>query len=109
MSCGLAEYLATGSCPTPAIVQEWEQIPDSLVQSFTSPGFCVGDCFSAGQGLGDVAMSAPGGYFSTMDFSQWGVEEWATVALGVYLLSSLWQDTKTVSKRIRRTYKKASR
>jgi hypothetical protein len=87
MSCGLAEYISTGTCPTPAIVQEWDRIPDALVQSFTPPGFCNGDCFSAGQGLGDLQMTAPGGFFSSgLDFSQWGIAEWGVIFGGAVLI-----------------------
>ena len=114
MSCGLAEYISTGTCPTPAIVQEWDRIPDALVQSFTPPGFCNGDCFSAGQGLGDAEtitigsstfnVTAPGGYFSG-DASQWGIAEWGTIVVGLYAMFSLIGDVKTHARKASRAAK----
>jgi hypothetical protein len=65
---------------------------------------CGGEC-GLGQGsftigTATINLSAPGGYFSTGDFTQWGLEEWATVAAAAYFLLSLWADTKTVAKRV---------
>src|SRR5271156_1466668 len=61
---------------------------------------CGGSCNGLGQGsimIGstEVPLSAPGGLFSSgLDFTQWGLEEWGTVAVGLYVLKSLWADTK---------------
>ena len=123
---GLGEYLSIPTCPYPPIVQEWAQIPDALVQSFTPDGFCNGDCFSAGQGLGDVvngwgfsvpqfinasgtglgdvAITSPNGYFATFDFTQWGVAEWGTALAAVYLLMSAIGDTKRHVRKARKAY-----
>ena len=74
---GLAEYLPIPSCPYPDIVSQWEAIPAQQVAGFTPEGFKTGDCFAGlgdyipgwgvdlqqiapgGQGLGDIAMTAP--------------------------------------------------
>lgn len=80
---------------------------------------CGGTC-GLGGGLGQgtitiggtsIAMSAPGGYFSTADFTQWGVEEWATVAGLAYTLLSLWDDAKRHGRKARKAsqaYRSAS-
>lgn len=78
---------------------------------------CGGGCRGLGQGtitVGGISipLSSPGGYFASgMDWSTWGLEEWGTVGVGVYLLLSLWGDTKRQvrkSKAAAKAYRKAS-
>lgn len=52
---------------------------------------CGGTCGHCKAGLG---------LFDSMDFTTWGVGEWATVALGVYLLSSMFGDTRRVARSV---------
>jgi hypothetical protein len=125
---GLAEYLPIPSCPYPDIVAQWEAIPAQQVAGFTPEGFSSHDCFQGlgdylvdwnftvpqringqGTGLGDIAMTAPGGYFASMDFTQWGVAEWGTVAGGVYFLMSLLGDAKRGVKRVSTRARKIKR
>lgn len=55
---------------------------------------CGGQCgHCGGHGLG---------IFDSMDFTTWGVAEWGTVALGVYLVGSLFSDTRGLGRRIRK-------
>jgi hypothetical protein len=115
MSAGLADYISMAPCPYPAIVAEWESIPVAQVESFTPPGFLRSDTFaglgdylqgwefaaptmmdSRGNGLGDLQMTAPGGYFSSgLDFTQWGMAEWGTTFAGVWVLFSTFWTTKS--------------
>ena len=118
---GLAEYISFEHCPYPPIVQEWGAIDEQLVSTFTPAGFTQRDCFhglgdivggwnfdtpqtinSAGTGLGDLTFTAPDGYFSTGDMSQWGMAEWGTVIGGVYMLFSLIGDTKRTARKTKR-------
>jgi hypothetical protein len=87
MSYGLADYIPFFPCPYPIVVEEWAQVP-------------APPCPAGMSGLGDIAVTAPGGYFATMDFTQWGVAEWGTVTAGVYLLMSAIGDTKRAAKRV---------
>jgi hypothetical protein len=52
-----------------------------------------------------IQLTAPGGYFSTTDFTQWGLEEWGTVAGAAYFLFSLIGDTKKHVRKARRAAK----
>lgn len=111
---GLADYLAIPTCPYPPIVQEWESIPSGQVASFAPEGFQAGDCFAGlgdyipgwgvglqqlapgGRGLGDIALTAPGGYFASgIDFTQWGALEWLSTLGGVWILFSTFWTTKS--------------
>ena len=127
---GLGEYLSIPTCPYPPIVQEWAQIPDALVQSFTPDGFCNGDCFSAGQGLGDVvngwsfavpqfinasgtglgmATVSPQGFFQGGP-DNWGMAEWGTLgAATIYIVGSIAGDAKRVGKKAKGYGKKAGK
>jgi len=102
---GLAEYIPTAPCPYPAIVQEWDQIPLSQVQSFTYPGFENRDCFT---GMGAISLVSPEGYFQG-PISDWGVAEWGTVTAGMYLIGSLWGDVKSKGPRAKRAASSAAR
>jgi hypothetical protein len=96
---GLGDYLTNFAWPIP---------------QYLKPGNIRGlGCCGCDRGLGQgtitiggatISLSAPDGYFSTGDMSQWGLEEWATVGAGVYLLLSLWDDTK---RHVRKTRKAA--
>lgn len=58
----------------------------------------------------DIPVTAPGGYFSSgMDFSQWGIAEWGTVAAGVYVLFSLVGDVKRHARKSRAASKAAAK
>lgn len=53
--------------------------------------FPVPQHLSAGnsRGLGDLALTAPDGYFSSgADVTQWGIAEWATAVVGAYMVFS---------------------
>jgi hypothetical protein len=61
---------------------------------------CAGDCGCGGScngGLGRMGM----GLFDSTDFSTWGIGEYAAIAAGVYLLYSVFSDTRRVSKRVK--------
>jgi hypothetical protein len=126
---GLAEYISLIPCPYPPIVAEWGSIDEQLVSTFTPAGFTQRDCFrgmgdvvggwnfstpqmiaSGGRGLGDITLTAPDGYFSTLDFSQWGIAEWGSVLAGLYFVTSLISDTKRGYKKVKaRARRSASR
>jgi len=61
------------------------------------------------QGLGDFSLTAPGGFFSSWDVSQWGLLEWGTAAFVAYGLINLVSDTRTISKRVRTSSRKRTR
>lgn len=93
---GLADYVALTPCPYPPIVAEWESIPQSQVLSFVPEGFARGSCFGCqGPGLGM--------FESGMDWTQWGVAEWITVAAGAYFAFSLISDVGRGASKVRRT------
>lgn len=55
---------------------------------------CLGSCCGGGCGLGL--------FDSGMDFSQWGVAEYATLAGGLYVLFSVFSTTKRAVKTVHR-------
>ena len=101
---GLGDYILMAPPVYPPVVDAWHAIPADQVASFAPFGFCLADCWdpaplaagaSGAYGLGDVALTSPGGYFGAGgDFSSWGLAEWATVALGLYVVASLLGDTR---------------
>ena len=63
-------------------------------------------CGCGGKGTcGHTHSSSNGvglGLFDTMDFSQWGIGEWATVGFGVYVLGSIFGDFGRARKTVKR-------
>lgn len=52
-----------------------------------------------GGGLGQL-------FSSGLDFTQWGVGEWAVVAGGVYVVASVLGDVSSGAKKVKRTYRR---
>jgi hypothetical protein len=82
---------------------------------------CGGKC--GGCGLGNYRQLAPlstdhvhstqnlfvgMGLFDSMDFTQWGVGEWAVVVLGVYVIGSILGDAGRGKQRVRKAIRKRS-
>lgn len=92
-SGGLGDYVTYSGCAD-RIMDPGGVLPQ-LAQSAGLSGLgcgCAGvGCAGAGLGLFDTGL----------DLSGWGVTEWALVALGVYVLGSLWSDTGRVVSRAR--------
>lgn len=124
MNLGLANYISLSPPVYPPIVDEWNSIPASQIATFTPDGFNSRQCFtgmgdilqgwafttpqtinSAGTGLGDFALTAPGGFFATGDFTQWGIAEWGAIGLGIYAGLSLIGDTKRHVRKARKASK----
>jgi hypothetical protein len=103
---GIGDYEKTGNW-------EWEYYPppyDFLAPSDSAAmpapilparGVgCAGDC-----GCGGACGHAPGiGLFDSTDFTQWGFAEWGTIAVGAYLVISIFSDMGKASKTIKRGY-----
>jgi hypothetical protein len=120
---GLAEYVPFSTCPYPQEVATWESIPPAQIASFVPPDFSTAQCFTGlgdyigwdscespgAVGLGALSLTAPDGYFSTGDFTQWGAYEWGTVLAGAYFLLSLWGDTKRAGRRVTTRARKIKR
>ena len=56
-------------------------------------GSCGGNCGRCKQGLG---------LFDSMDFTTWGLGEWALVGIGAYLVLSIAGDTRRVASSVSR-------
>ena len=92
---GLGDYVDFAPCPYPAIVDAFNSIPSSDIPQPMMPqqyGCCNGS------GLGDFAVTAPGGFFASgIDFTQWGLAEWMTIIAGGYMVAStFWTTTSAV-------------
>ena len=66
----------------------------------------IGGCGCGGSCGGCGGHSHGIGLFDSTDFATWGVAEWSVIAGGVYLLFSLWGDTKRGASRVSRTVSK---
>jgi hypothetical protein len=66
---------------------------------------CAGECGCKGtcNGLGRMGM----GLFDSTDFSTWGIGEYAAIGLGLYLLYSLFSDTKAVAGSVKKRYRRS--
>ncbi len=85
MSYGLGEYVEFFPCPYPEVVDQFNQVPPPVLIANGDPCACGMGVFDAG-----------------LNFDQWGVAEWATVAVGAYLAISLFQDSTRAASRVRR-------
>lgn len=67
---------------------------------------CGGDSCNCG---GTCGGSSGIGLFDSMDFTTWGVGEWGMVALGAYLVISLFNDAGRAGKTIRKATRRRVR
>lgn len=126
-SQGMGDYLQNFGFPIPQYLSPGNTrgLGDYLqnfgfpIPQYLSPGNmrglgcaeCGGTCNGLGQGtitIGStqIALSSPGGYFASgSDFSQWGLEEWGTVAGVFYILKSIVSDTKRQVRKVRKAGK----
>jgi len=70
-------------------------------------GLGCSDCQGTCGGLGQV-QSFPNFYtpFESFDFTTWGWEEWAIVAVGGYAVLSFLADALRTGRKVRRSYRK---
>jgi hypothetical protein len=113
---GIGDYEKTGNW-------EWEYYPppyDFLAprDSAAMPApilqrgvGCGGDSCNCGGTCGG-APAAGMGLFDSMDFTTWGVGEWGTIAVGAYIVISLFNDagraTRTIRKATRRRVRRVA-
>lgn len=113
MSCGLGEYINFFPCPYPTIVEQWQQTSPPGMGDYLSKFAYVTPQYIGGNGntgLGDLALTSPGGYFASgANVAQWGAAEWGTAIAGVYLFGSAIGDAKRVGKKAKTVGKKASK
>jgi hypothetical protein len=75
---------------------------------FVYPARGVGGC-GCGGSCGGGCYGGLGLFDSGLDVSQWGLGEWAAVAVGVYVLGSLVGDTRRAGRRAGRAVKSSYR
>lgn len=88
-----------------------------IADAFNSPNLAGTGDFVNGKFAVPEGQTAKGmgQLFSSSDVSQWGIGEWAAIAVGGYLAISLFNDSKTVASKVgkrtgraKRSVKKAS-
>jgi hypothetical protein len=71
---------------------------------------CAGNSTTQlGGGLGCIACNGTCGglgLFDSMDFTSWGIAEWAVVGVGAYLVLSLAGDTRRAAVRVKRSVRR---
>jgi hypothetical protein len=78
----------------------WEFWPPPYAPASVPPGLGCPGCNGRCRGVG---------LFDSLDFSTWGIMEWGTIAVGAYLLLSLWSDVGRAAKTVRRTVRRRKR
>jgi hypothetical protein len=78
----------------------WEFWPPPYASASVPPGLGCPGCNGRCRGVG---------LFDSLDFSTWGIMEWGAVALGAYLLLSLWGDVGRTARRVRTSSSKRKR
>ena len=88
-------YVSFDTCSIqPQVVSAYQALPDWAGSSVGMAGYrgmgCPG-CGGRCQGLGRTRGL---GLFDSMDFTTWGVGEWAVIGLGLFVLYSVFSTTK---------------
>jgi hypothetical protein len=105
-ACPTGYFLRNGMCrPMPNLQINAPPQSPAGVSGLGGCG-CGGKCGGCGShGMGQAGVFGTG-LFASTDISQWGIGEWATVGLGVYVAGSLFGDISSGVKSARSGRKK---
>lgn len=93
----------------PSVLAKPGQVqPQDLMQISPTGLGCTGgacNCGGACKGLGQAGLFGTG-LFESLDTSTWGWGEWASIAVGGYLVIKLFLDAQTAGAATKRTYRR---